>query len=321
MYDRKRSTRSGSILERSDKKNLRLFEGCLSKFQFLLIDIANRLDQVSLAMLKALKSMMKESLLICPDTSIIGLVTLSEKTTFLFISSQAAEMIMRQNKQIGPMFILENDPKKVDDEMRFGSGLDLLFQLADEIYRCYMKEEREYANQIHVELKRIYNSISKDNPPSMEKSIDITTTAIVWLNMNTRQTTTTERLKKWLSMLVSSFVVFDDQITCEQYLIQNKSMGMVFLVINTEQQISFGMDFRELSNMKIIYYYEKASLQSESMITKYNDLCFRVISDLATHYNNLGSICSAKHDAKTAKDMFTKTYELYHILANLGEYQ
>ena len=228
MYDRKRSTRSGSILERSDKKNLRLFEGCLSKFQFLLIDIANRLDQVSLAMLKALKSMMKESLLICPDTSIIGLVTLSEKTTFLFISSQAAEMIMRQNKQIGPMFILENDPKRVDYEVRFGSGLDLLFQLADEIYRCYMKEAREYvqsgdlttanireeyAKQIHTELKRIYNSISKNNPPSMEKSIDITTTtAIVWLDMNTQQTIIVDRLNKLLSTIVSSFSVFDDQV-------------------------------------------------------------------------------------------------------------
>lgn len=244
---------------------MRLFEGCLSKFQFILIDIANRLDQVSLAMLKALQSMIKESLLICPDTSVIDLDTPSEMTTFLFISSEVAEMIMRQNKQIGPTFILENDPKKVDDEMRFGSGLDLLFQLADEIYRCYIKEEREYANQIHVELKRIYNSISKNNL-STEKSIDTTTTtAIVWLNMNTQQTTTTERLNKLLSMLVSSFVVFDDQITCEQYLIQNKSMGMVFLVINTEQQISYGMDFRELSNIKIIYYYEKASLQSESL--------------------------------------------------------
>ena len=287
-------------------------------------------------MLKALQSMIKESLMICPDISIIDLDTLSEKTTFLFISSELAEIIMRQNKQIGPMFILENDPKRVDYEIRFGSGLDLLFQLADEIYRCHMKEARkyvqsgdlstanireEYANQIHVELKRIYNSFSKDNLPSMEKSIDITATAIVWLDMNIQQTTTTERLNELLSKIVSSFVVFDDQVTCEQYLIQNKSMGMMFLVINTEHQISFGMDFRELSNIKIIYYYEEASLKSESLITKYNDLCFRLISDLATHYNNVGSSCSAKHDAKTAKDMFIKTHELYHILANLGEYQ
>jgi hypothetical protein len=42
-----------------------------------------------------------------------------------------------------------------------------------------------------------------------------------------------------------------------------------------------------------------------------------LISKLAAHYNKLGSDCSAKQDAKTAKDMFMKTYKLYNILAEL----
>lgn len=314
---------------------LRISNSCLSKSQFLLIDIVNRFDEVSIAMLKALQSMVKKSLLICPDTSTIDLHTRSRKKTFLFISSEFAQMIVKRRQPIEAMFILENDPSRVDNEKRFGTGLDLVFQLADEIYRCCMKEARayarsgdlstanikeEHASRIHAELKRIYNSVSKDGS-SMEKPIDITTPTIAWLDMSTQQTTTAMRLNRLLSNIVSSFLIFADRITCEQYLAQNKSMGMVFLVINSEHQISFGMDFHELSNIKLIYYYEKVSLKNESLLTDYNDLCFRLLSDLATHYNNLGSLCSAKNDAKTAKEMFLKTHELYRILANLREYQ
>jgi len=42
-----------------------------------------------------------------------------------------------------------------------------------------------------------------------------------------------------------------------------------------------------------------------------------LIPKLAAHYNKLGSDCSAKQDAKKAKDAFMKAYKLDNVLAKL----
>ena len=52
--------------------------------------------------------------------------------------------------------------------------------------------------------------------------------------------------------MVSSFLVFDDRITCEQYLLESQSKSWVFLVINTDQEISLGIDLHQFLNVKIV---------------------------------------------------------------------
>ena len=131
-------------------------------------------------MFKGLQSIVKESLTITSNRLAIDLVELDGKTTIIFVSSEFAEIMTGQAKSMETMSILESDSKKVD----------LIFQWADEIYRCYMKEARddfelgdlfwanikkECANQIHNELKRIYNPMCKDDH-SKEKSVDTRTT-------------------------------------------------------------------------------------------------------------------------------------------------
>ena len=280
---------------------------------------------MALAMFTGLQSIVKESL-----TLSIDFTAFDEKTTFLFVSSEFAKMMTTQAKQIEMLFILESDSTKVDYQKRFDCGVDLIFQLADEIYRCYMIEAREdfelgdlsranikeeCANQVHRELKRIYNSMYKDDH-SIVKLVD-TRTTIVWLDIRRQRIDAIDRLNELSSTIVSSFLVSDDRITCEEYLMASQSKSRVFLVINTDQEISLGIDLYQLPNVKIVYYCDETFLKTEWIITKYNDLCFRLMSDLARHYNHLGCICSARHDLKTAQQMFMKTYELYHILAKL----
>jgi hypothetical protein len=293
----------------------------------MVIDISNRLDQVALAMLQSLNSMIENSIFIMNDNSAIDFDLLSKKTTFLYVSSQFAATMKRKPKQIEAMFILEDDKNKIDHYERFGSGRDLIFQLADEIYRCYKKEAREclesgdlttakikeeFANKIHEELKRVYNSMLTHNNNVMTP-ID-TTTAIVWLGLKLQGEIEMERVRTLLSSFVSSFLAFDNQSTCENYLLENKFAGFVYLIINTDHEISIGTD---LPHIKIVYYNEQILSNNEKIINKYNDLCFRLLSDLAVYYSKLGSICSTEHDSKTAKDMFMKTYELYNLLAKL----
>ncbi len=272
-------------------------------------------------MLTSVNTMIEKCIFIMHDNPVIDFDLLPKKTTFLYTSSQFAATMKRKPKQIEAIFILEDDKNKIDHYERFGSGIDLIFQLSDEIYRCYRKEVREclesgdlstakikeeFANKIHAELKNVYKSMSREKNNSII-SMD-TTTTIIWLKLKMHGGSEMEGVRKLLSTFISSFVVFDNQTTCENYLLKNKSTGLVYLIINTDHKIS---TLQQLSHVTTVYYDEQISSN------EYNNLCFRLLSDLAIHYNNLGSIYSTKHDSKIAKDMFMKTHEIYNLLAKL----
>jgi poly-beta-hydroxyalkanoate depolymerase len=72
------------------------------------------------------------------------------------------------------VFILESDLNKVDQRLRFVTDEDLICQLADELYRHYVKEAQKYfhlgnvkmsndqeslANRIYSELRNVDNNI------------------------------------------------------------------------------------------------------------------------------------------------------------------
>ncbi|CAF1491294.1 unnamed protein product [Adineta steineri] len=79
------------------------------------------------------------------------------------------------------VFVLEEDISKVDYQHRFSNGDDVIFQLADEIYRCYQQEAKKYSisgdlktaeikrnvsNKIHEELGKVYSSALRMIAPS-----------------------------------------------------------------------------------------------------------------------------------------------------------
>ncbi|CAF1395572.1 unnamed protein product [Adineta steineri] len=89
-------------------------------------------------------------------------------------------------EHIEAVFVLEDDISKVDYQHRFDNGDDLIYQLADEIYRCYQQEAEQYSilgdvktaeikrkvsNKIHEELDKAYNSALKRDS-TITKSID-----------------------------------------------------------------------------------------------------------------------------------------------------
>jgi hypothetical protein len=108
--------------------------------------------------------------------------------------------------------------------------------------------------------------------------------------------------------------LFGTDIDCLNY-VQNEPYGTVFLILGTDYEDKTVADLRQRANVKTVYRYGDASSKYKTVITKFNDLCFELISDLAAHYNKLGSACSATQDGKTAKDMFEKAATLYHLLA------
>ncbi|CAF1299005.1 unnamed protein product [Rotaria magnacalcarata] len=164
-----------SEIENPWKKRTQIEPACLTTFQFVLIDLLTRLNKRASAMLNCLCLLMKDSIIIKTHASILDLKHLPNKTTLFFVSSECAAGMAGELEHGEAIFILENDKNKVDYRKRFDNDEDLIFQLADEIYRCCKKESMELlesdqsslaeeknavANQIHVELKKAYKSVS-----------------------------------------------------------------------------------------------------------------------------------------------------------------
>jgi hypothetical protein len=97
-------------------------------------------------MLKALFKFTDESMVVLDYKEFVDLTKWTKNPTLLFVSSEFAET-MQNNKpeNIKAIFILEKDPKKVDNRERFATGEHLIFQLADELYRCYKNEARLFS--------------------------------------------------------------------------------------------------------------------------------------------------------------------------------
>ncbi|CAF3367740.1 unnamed protein product [Rotaria socialis] len=164
-----------SEIENPWRKRTQIEPACLTTFQFVLIDLLTRFNKRASAMLDCLCLLMKDSIIIKAHASILDLKHLPNKTTIFFVSSECAAEMAGELEHGEPIFILENDKNKVDYRKRFDNDEDLIFQLADEIYRCCKKESMELlesdqsslaeeknavANQIHVELKKAYKSVS-----------------------------------------------------------------------------------------------------------------------------------------------------------------
>ncbi|CAF3223154.1 unnamed protein product [Rotaria sp. Silwood2] len=107
--------------------------------------------------------------------------------------------------------------------------------------------------------------------------------------------------------------VFDSLGDCRKDLLGHEVIGNIFLIIDAEYESSVVADFQQLPNVKVVGRYGQSSLENETVTDNYDDLCSRLTHDLIAHYNRLGTDCSNKHDAKTAKDMFMKAHKLCNI--------
>jgi hypothetical protein len=282
-------------------------------------------------MLKCLYALAEDSIVIFDNTSLINFNKLSNKITLLFVSSEFAKTMESKPKQTKAIFILEDDKNKVDQRERFGTGEDLIYQLADEVYRCYKKEASDdfksgnlwmaekkgkQADGIHSELWKVQERYLATNKTT-KASACAAKTIIVWLKSQSQDNTEVEKVYELFSKVVSSFLVFDSHLDCHKYLLKNERDNAVFLIISNDYENWIVSDFQQLSNVKEAYHYGQSSSKNETIINNCHDLCVRLTHDLMVHYNRLGSDCSVEQDTKTASDMYMKAHELCNIFAKI----
>ena len=275
-----------------------------------------------MAMLKCLRSLSAGSIFIFDDDSINGLEKLPQKRTLLFVSSQYTDMAKRKLVQVENIFILDNGQNMTDHQNTLSTAEGLIFQLADELYRCYRLEasdslnsgdvhlaesQEKQADRIHPELKQVYRSVCKSE--DITAAVVDATTAIVWLKFESTDDIDVEKVQRLLAGIVPPFLLFNTKVDWQNYLKTTELRGTLFLITGSGAENLLSEDNCSSPNIPTVYRYGKTPSKND------DDLCFQLLTDLASHYNKLGTIYSAKKDRKMAKDMFLKVSKLYNILA------
>ena len=285
-------------------------------------------------MLKTLLSLTDDSILVLDDTSLIDLGKLPPETVTLFVSSEFASTMKNIPDHIKTVFTVETDQCKVDLRTRFGSDVDLICQLADELYRCCENEAGNYlkagypsmagrkeqqAKRIHIELKKAYleHSIHENN---VKKSISTPTTAaatILWLKSKSQDATEVEDIQRLLCDVISSFQAFENVPDCQHYLQRNECDHCLFLIISADYADSLITDLQQFQNIQTIYRYGQSSLTNIKTVNNYNHLCFQLVYDLIDFYKKLVDTYNSEQNTIAADSVRMKAQELCKTLASL----
>ena len=282
-------------------------------------------------MLNALNSLTNGSILVFDNSTNFSFDNLSNKKIILFSSSQFISSITNKPEQLVKSFILDEHTDKVQQEERFDNSEDLIFQLADELYRCYKheasddsksgdanlaKEKEEIANRIHSELKKAHQRFST-NVSDHDKSPISTKTALVWLEYESNNEDVGANMQKRFGDILSSISTFKDQEECFCHVCTNEHDNTVFLIIDGDYKDSAVVGLSNLRNVKKIYSCNRTSSTNKTSVNNHNDLYFQLTHDLIAHYNKLGSDFNARKEAEKAKEMFLKAHQLCKIILEL----
>jgi len=270
-------------------------------------------------MLDALRSLTNDSILIHNNYSEIDFDTMINKIIVIFTHSQLMSSMKKIHSQLTHYFILEDNNNEVDQPRRFNNSEDLIFQLADELYRYYkweanedfrsadndkQKEKEEVANTIHKQLKKVHQIFSENPRPPIS-----TITTLVWLKSHQDNDNDIKKIQNLFKNIVSSFPVFVYEQECYVDVCTTQYDNSVFLIIDNDYQDISVVGFQQLENVKKIYRYDQTSSDGNG-----ETLSLKLIYDLIYHYNQLGNEFQDRNDSNNAKDMFLKARDLCELI-------
>jgi hypothetical protein len=279
-------------------------------------------------MLDALRSLAKDSILVIDSSSTIDFGNLHNTAFILFTTSQVISLMKQKPEQLTKIRLLESDKNMVDQQERFSSSKNLIFQLADDLCRYYKleanddlkagntssaKQKEELASRIHSEMKNVHKTFAANN--TANKLPIVTKTTLVFLKPKLHHDINMKDVQNLLNDIMSSFLTFDNEESCYDHVQRNEVENAVFIIIDTDYKNSVAARFQKLANVKNVYRYDQSSSMNEMNITNHEDLCFELIHDLIIHYNKLAAEYDARKDSENAKNMYLTAHKLSKLLA------
>ncbi len=106
--------------------------------------------------------------------------------------------------------------------------------------------------------------------------------------------------------IVPSLIVFDNEQTCWDYVVQCGDETAIFLLVDPDYDRLIVTRLEGLAQVKHLY-------RTEGFID-INKMCFRLTHDLIKHYGQLGDQLQAEKRNQEARQMFLRAQQLCQIL-------
>ena len=281
-------------------------------------------------MLNALRSLTQDTILIYDKEFEVDLERFTRKLTLLFTSSEYATLMKLESKQNLLIFTLESDTNKVDQRKRFATGEDLICQLADEMYRCYMKEasanaqsgdvskakdKENLANRIYPELHDAHHKAIVMNQKS--QSVVCAKLEIIWVKKDFENDVNITLEQFDLNEIISPFKSFDNARDCHHYLYRNELTSAAFLIIDARYEEAIVNSFGRISNVKQLYrYHQSTASNTTNTFTDLKRLRYKLVYDLIAYFSDAGVEYREGNQTEQAREMFVKAKKLCDILAD-----
>ena len=282
---------------------------------FFLIGLPISFFGYSNEMIKVLQSLTKNSIIILDHPSEMDFNSLQHKTIFIFTTNEIHSFMNKRLSQVNSFFLLgegQSDKIKYFDHLK-----DLLFELSDQLYRCYRWEmekdlesgekslsnqKNELANQIHYQLKKLYRI--KGDLFLEKKSTISKSTTLIWLKSNNEYH---ESIGNQLETLFTSFRLFSNLNDCYSHILTIENESAVYLIIDDEYKEKDVIGFFQLKHVKQIYRFVPNSKNEKKLLLK-------ILHDLIDHYNQLSNQFEEEKDLNSSEEMLNKRRLLCEIL-------
>ncbi|CAF1338001.1 unnamed protein product [Adineta ricciae] len=301
----------------------------LKNTQFILLGLSKNMTPIATAMFKALHSLMNETVVSYDNPSEIPHSTMNDKIWMVFTTNQMNLSTVKKASPSAKFFVLETDEAKVNNYERFGSDEDLMFQMSDELYRCFhleadedwregeeqlSKQKQAIAKKIHEKLKEVYQQFPEPN--LNEKSKLSTKFVVLWLQGQQENKNYTKKINKLFENILS-FTFYNNPEDCWGEILTVEQDTHLFIVIDESYSDNDIVGIIADQHEKKIY--RSTPIQPDAKGKIHDKTSFLLIYDLIERYSELGSEFQSRKDPRNAKDMFTRAQQLCKCLIELDK--
>ncbi|CAF1591421.1 unnamed protein product [Adineta ricciae] len=301
----------------------------LKNTQFILLGLLKKMTPIATAMFKALHSLMNETIVSYDNPSEIPHSAMSDKILMIFTTNQMNLSTVKKASPSAKFFVLETDEAKVNNYERLGSDEDLMFQMSDELCRCFhleanedwregeeqlSKQKQAIAKKIHEKLKEVYQQFPE---PDLDEKRKLSTRFVVfWLQGQREDKNYTKKIKKLFENILS-FTSYNDPQDCWEEILTLEQDTHLFIVIDESYSENDIVGIIADPHEKKIY--RSTPVQPDAKGKIHDKTSFLLIYDLIERYSELGSEFQSRKDPRNAKDMFTRAQQLCKCLIELDK--
>lgn len=297
----------------------------MDKSHFIVVDLSNSLTDLTRKMLETLRMLTNDSISIVDNCSHLNLKQIQNKCVLIFTTKQFYNPNHFSDFDVKKCFLLQDQTNQSEENEHFNNVKDLIFELADQLYRIYRQESIDDLNcsqiqkglikeiiskEIYIQLENLYKQFHSIEEQQQAKQIQL-----IWLKFNQENKILIKKLEEILKGRIESFVYFDNADDLFNYFLLTKVDYSIYLIIDNEYNEQSIAAIQQFNSIEKMYRY---STPSNKLNENYrNKILLDLVYDLILHYNHLANRFQETNQLNNAKQTLAKACSLTKLIPDI----